>query len=420
MLFFSFFWRLARFFLEKKKKNHYLYSKPNDDRSIDHLLMYLTFSARRRVFRKRSGTSSTGSFGCTTRRHHLSCMLRAVVTGTVAQGLRLRAPGGRGSTLAIANHHEVSAAKNNTDNANPLHQRQRQQHQHQLRRGGARKNHGNNNQSVTASRRLHRCCSIAAAARAEGGDDFTAALAASSSAPASKKGGDTLAEMTTTTTTATKAATTLDGGGGSAMKSEGDWISLGTSAKELRLDNTLPTGQSFRWRKTTEGDYVGVIGQRVVSMRQEEDDVLYRVHCRPTEASVSAGGGGGGGGGFGVEGIVGVEIRAGAGAGAGAGAEGDVSMAMATVMADAAAAARRDAEAVADYFNLDVSLEALSVEWAAADDRFKKLEPFLPGCRMLRQDPAECLFSFICSSNNHISRIHGAYVVHPPRPHTHS
>jgi N-glycosylase/DNA lyase len=26
---------------------------------------------------------------------------------------------------------------------------------------------------------------------------------------------------------------------------------------------------------------------------------------------------------------------------------------------------------------------------------------------MLRQDPAECLFSFICSSNNHISRIHG-------------
>lgn len=26
---------------------------------------------------------------------------------------------------------------------------------------------------------------------------------------------------------------------------------------------------------------------------------------------------------------------------------------------------------------------------------------------MLRQDPIECLFSFICSSNNHISRIQG-------------
>lgn len=30
-----------------------------------------------------------------------------------------------------------------------------------------------------------------------------------------------------------------------------------------------------------------------------------------------------------------------------------------------------------------------------------------PGVRMLRQDPTECLFSFICTSNNHISRIQG-------------
>ena len=29
------------------------------------------------------------------------------------------------------------------------------------------------------------------------------------------------------------------------------------------------------------------------------------------------------------------------------------------------------------------------------------------GARVLRQDPVECVFEFICSSNNHISRIHG-------------
>ena len=29
------------------------------------------------------------------------------------------------------------------------------------------------------------------------------------------------------------------------------------------------------------------------------------------------------------------------------------------------------------------------------------------GARIMRQDPTECLFQFICSSNNHISRIHG-------------
>lgn len=37
----------------------------------------------------------------------------------------------------------------------------------------------------------------------------------------------------------------------------------------------------------------------------------------------------------------------------------------------------------------------------------KNAESLLQGCRMMRQDPVECLFQFICSSNNHISRIHG-------------
>ena len=35
----------------------------------------------------------------------------------------------------------------------------------------------------------------------------------------------------------------------------------------------------------------------------------------------------------------------------------------------------------------------------------KVLSKKLPGMRILRQDPAECLLSFICSSNNNVSRI---------------
>ena len=49
----------------------------------------------------------------------------------------------------------------------------------------------------------------------------------------------------------------------------------------------------------------------------------------------------------------------------------------------------------------------MSDYWASRDERYAAVRPYIPGARMLRQDPVECLFSFICSSNNHISRIHG-------------
>lgn len=43
----------------------------------------------------------------------------------------------------------------------------------------------------------------------------------------------------------------------------------------------------------------------------------------------------------------------------------------------------------------------------ATDWHFKRIADSFTGVRMLRQDPTECLLSFICTSNNHISRIQG-------------
>ena len=65
---------------------------------------------------------------------------------------------------------------------------------------------------------------------------------------------------------------------------------------------------------------------------------------------------------------------------------------------------RRD---LRDYFQLDTPLEPLYERWSAADSRMARVATALPGMRVLRQDPVECLFSFICSSNNNIGRIGG-------------
>ena len=136
--------------------------------------------------------------------------------------------------------------------------------------------------------------------------------------------------------------------------SDPEWTLLGTPSPELRLEFTLPTGQSFRWKETSPGVFTGVLGRRAVILRQLDDDVAFKVLARAPDTSPS-----------------------------------------------------EDAAAIADYFNLSVSLATLAEGWRAADPHFDRLSTALPGARMLRQDPVECLFSFICSQNNHISRIHG-------------
>ena len=155
------------------------------------------------------------------------------------------------------------------------------------------------------------------------------------------------------------------------------WRRLGTPRAELCLDFTLPTGQSFRWRRTAPREFTGVVGRRVVQLRQEDDDVAWRVVAR--------------GGGDADGGATAAPSKTGAAAAAAADS-------------DAAAVAAQDAAALAAYLNLGVALAPLYEEWSSRDARFAAVAPRIPGARLLRQDPAECLFQFICSQNNHISR----------------
>lgn len=57
-----------------------------------------------------------------------------------------------------------------------------------------------------------------------------------------------------------------------------------------------------------------------------------------------------------------------------------------------------------DYFNLKLELKKFYTMWSESDENFKQISKQFPGIRILRQDPVENLFSFICSANNNIPR----------------
>ncbi|KJE97506.1 DNA N-glycosylase [Capsaspora owczarzaki ATCC 30864] len=184
------------------------------------------------------------------------------------------------------------------------------------------------------------------------------------------------------------------------------WRSLAAPPAELRIDVTLACGQSFRWKKTGDNEWSSVLGGRLISLQQTADDVLFadRTVSEPASAAATS---------------MSMDSHDnGATDAAGAAAAGASSATKASVLLQSSIAPTMtnstDVKPMLDdtlgdmlrrYFWLDVKLEPLYASWAASDPRFKYISQRLPGVRILRQDPTENLFSFICSSNNNISRI---------------
>uniref|UniRef100_A0A7N0UZ56 DNA-(apurinic or apyrimidinic site) lyase n=2 Tax=Kalanchoe fedtschenkoi TaxID=63787 RepID=A0A7N0UZ56_KALFE len=131
-----------------------------------------------------------------------------------------------------------------------------------------------------------------------------------------------------------------------------NWTTLNLPRSELSLSLTFPTGQTFRWRKTGEQQYTGVVRSHLISLKhleQEDGRVAYCLHSSRN-----------------------------------------------------ADEAERD---LLDFLNSGICMSNLWTEFSASDERFAELAWHLGGARVLRQDPLECLMQFLCSSNNGIVRI---------------
>lgn len=128
---------------------------------------------------------------------------------------------------------------------------------------------------------------------------------------------------------------------------------------ELCLDISLNCGQSFRWRKKPSGEWVGVFRGLLWILTQNETDISYQIVDPSSDDNIKK------------------EEK------------------------------NQYEDILKDYFQTDVNLVKLYSEWSKADENFCKIAKDYQGVRMLRQDPVENLFSFICSSNNNIQRISG-------------
>lgn len=220
-----------------------------------------------------------------------------------------------------------------------------------------------------------------------------------------------------------------------------EWRSFRVADGYLRLSQTLVSGQVFRWRRTGEWphalaqsgmaeEWVGTIGPHAYVLRQtvpspqqqrqqqqqqrqqkgqqkgsenrkEKNDgdvdpiVWYRVLGSAPGWSTKA------------------RAIASASSSVAAGHEtkdddDDNEYEIGTTISTAAATADAEADADAvlhDYFRVDTDFSQLYDRFCEADAVFARTFPYFSGMRTLRQPPEECLFAFICSSNNNIKRI---------------
>lgn len=118
------------------------------------------------------------------------------------------------------------------------------------------------------------------------------------------------------------------------------------------LDDTLASGQCFRWKRRANGWWIGVVGDSVVGVRQERDHYDWWTYPEPDRWDL-----------------------------------------------------------VRDYFQLDVDLGEIVSRIEAADTQAGEAARRWSGLRLVRQEPEECVLSFVCSTANSVPRIaHGISV----------
>lgn len=155
-----------------------------------------------------------------------------------------------------------------------------------------------------------------------------------------------------------------------SMSTSTDWVDLQVEPDELRADLTLAMGQCFNWRRlqqqsnhlrespggagtsvASDSLWIGVVDDLAIAVKQTSTTTMYKIINKPSMSFQEKS-----------------QVHA----------------------------------RLYEYFQLKESLKELYDRWASGCSRMRAVTESLQGVRVVRQDPFECLISFICSSNNNI------------------
>lgn len=190
------------------------------------------------------------------------------------------------------------------------------------------------------------------------------------------------------------------------------WRRICLRKTDVELRTLLTCGQSFTWRETSKDVWTNVLDSTIFCLKQTESEILWSTPFRDVDCSST-----GGSETLAVDRYANSEQKSPVGTlkqKRAATPSNSYSISSMKIKKDhnnfktAVTITDEQADAILrDYFQLNVDLPALYKEWSARDTHFCKISGSFPGIRIMRQDPTENLFSFICSSNNHVSRISG-------------
>lgn len=120
------------------------------------------------------------------------------------------------------------------------------------------------------------------------------------------------------------------------------------NVKSFEPKHIFECGQCFRWNLEQDGSYTGIIGENVLNVKKENDDIIIKGMCKDNIKDVTK-----------------------------------------------------------KYFDLDTNYEQIKNELSSIDNNLKTSIEYGKGIRILYQDVWEALISFIISANNNIPRIKG-------------